>query len=93
MFNKGHAPPVYYPKPQTRKWSPIKSTPKKKCPQMTKIAYPPVSMSSPKLPKPVDLIPKRKPEWEIKKEIDDFYDHPPLNPNIGSNRNMLIKKT
>lgn len=60
---------------------------------MTKIEYPEVRMSLPKLPKPVDAIPKRRNEATIKKEIEYYYDHIPLQGNVGVNRNTLIKST
>jgi len=97
LFGKGHnAVKINYPKPKTvSKPLPCEEDPNKPKitpPQKTVISYPPVKDPSKKMPKvhAVDLIPKRKNEVEIRKEIDDFYSKPYVPLNTGKDRKKMI---
>jgi len=96
IFGKG-APQVKinYPKPKTRPRSSQENQPPKPKvipPSKTVIEYPPIKkpVSYPTI-HPVDLIPKRKPEHEIRKEIETYYKKPYIPPNKGVNRKELVK--
>lgn len=64
----------------------------KTCPQKASILYPPLSYKEikPRFYK-VDLIPKRKPESEIRRELEDTKRNPYIPLNRGVNRMNLIE--
>jgi hypothetical protein len=97
LFGKGPSSiKIDYPKPKTQtKPLPFEDSKNKlikPCPQMTVIEYPTLKDNSrkPRKVHAVDLIPKRKNEVEIKKEIDDFYSKPLIPANKGVNRKNMI---
>jgi len=98
LFGKGPSSiKIDYPKPKTmQKPLPFEETRMKSTippPQKTVIEYPAVKKPAKyNLPKihAVDLIPKRKNEVEIRKEIDEFYSKPVVPLNRGVNRKHLI---
>jgi len=98
LFGKGPSSiKIDYPKPKSQaKPQPLPFEETRKtnlpCPQKTVIEYPSVKDNSRRLPKvhAVDLIPKRKNEVEIKKEIDDFYSKPIVPTQKGVNRKNMI---
>lgn len=96
LFGKGPSSiKINYPKPKTEtKPLPFEETRKtnKECPQKTVIEYPAVKGPQRYVRKvhAVDLIPKRKNEVEIRKEIDDFYSKPVVPANKGVNRKKMV---
>jgi len=98
LFGKGpNSVKVDYPKPKTMK-KPLPFQESKRLPNMippskTMIEYPEIKSNKKPLPKihAVDLIPKRKNEVEIKKEIDEFYSKPVIPLNKGVNRKALVE--
>jgi hypothetical protein len=97
LFGKGPSSiKIDYPKPKTEKkplpWEQTKKSdlvPASK----TIIDYPEVKSNAKPLPKvhAVDLIPKRKNENEIRREIEDFYSKPVVPLNKGVNRKQLVE--
>ena len=63
---------------------------KKKCPQQTQIDYPEASQK----PKPethmIDIVPRRKKEEVIRKEIEDYYRKVDVPKNRGVDRKKMI---
>jgi len=98
LFGKGpNSVKVDYPKPKTLK-KPLPYQEPRKLPNMmpvskTVIEYPEIKTNKKPLPKihAVDLIPKRKNEVEIKREIEDFYSKPDVPLNKGVNRKQLVE--
>lgn len=98
LFGKGPSSvKVDYPKPKTMK-KPLPYQEPKKLPNLippskTMIEYPELKSNKKPLPKihAVDLIPKRKNEVEIKKEIDVYYSKPDVPLNKGVNRKQLVE--
>jgi hypothetical protein len=97
LFGKGPSSiKINYPKPKTEKTKPLpfEETRKadKECPQKAVVEYPPVKGPYRYIPKKhaVDMIPKRKNEVEIRKEIDDFYSKPVIPVNKGVNRKKMV---
>ncbi|EAR95587.1 hypothetical protein TTHERM_00079920 (macronuclear) [Tetrahymena thermophila SB210] len=93
---KCHMPPkISYPKPKQKTAEELLPKPKeiKPCPQKTQISYPPLSYKEPKQKYfKVDFIPKRKPESEIRKELEEIARNPYIPANTGKNRKELIEK-
>ncbi|KAL4508190.1 hypothetical protein ABPG72_021563 [Tetrahymena utriculariae] len=93
---KCHMPPkMNYPKPKQKTAEELLPKPKeiKPCPQKTQISYPPLSYKEPKQKYfKVDFIPKRKPESEIRKELEEIARNPYVPANTGKNRKDLIEK-
>jgi len=97
LFGKGPSSiKVDYPKPKTEKkplpWEQTKKSdlvPASK----TIIDYPELKSNAKPLPKvhAVDLIPKRKNENEIRREIENFYSKPDVPLNKGVNRKQLVE--
>jgi len=97
LFGKGPASvKIDYPKPKTvakpLPYEAGKDKPKILPPQKTVIDYPAPKEFANKAPKihAVDLIPKRKNEIEIRKEIDEFYSKPVIPLNRGVDRKKMI---
>jgi len=97
LFGKGPSSiKIDYPKPKTEKkplpWEQTKKSdlvPASK----TIIDYPELKSNTKPLPKvhAVDLIPKRKNENEIRREIENFYSKPDVPLNKGVNRKQLVE--
>jgi len=97
LFGKGPSSiKIDYPKPKTEKkplpWEQTKKSdlvPASK----TVIEYPELKSNARPLPKvhAVDLIPKRKNENEIRREIENFYSKPDVPLNKGVNRKQLVE--
>jgi len=97
LFGKGpHSIKIDYPKPKTMTKPLPYEEPRVKSkitpPQMTVIEYPALKDNSKRMPKvhAVDLIPKRKNEVEIRKEIENLKNNPFVPANKGVNRKKLI---
>lgn len=100
MYNKGKSmkPQINYPKVKTKKPADKENSEmnmvKKACPQMTKIAYPPLSfkhMKSEAKYSAVDFIPKRKPKEQIFEEIENHYKNIVYDIKKGVDREQLKK--
>ncbi len=101
MYNKSSTskPKINYPKLKTRKRinkENIDGNKKeKKCPQQTKIEYPPLSWKSKsrKFHK-IDMIARRKPKKEILKEIKELEEYKKKKPKLkpGEDRNKIINE-
>jgi len=97
LFGKGPSSiKIDYPKPKTEKkplpWEQTKKSdlvPASK----TIIDYPELKSNTKPLPRvhAVDLIPKRKNENEIRREIENFYSKPDVPLNKGVNRKQLVE--
>ncbi len=98
LFGKGpNSVKVDYPKPKTLK-KPLPYQEPRKLPNMmpvskTVIEYPEIKSNKKPLPKihAVDLIPKRKNEVVIQREIEDFYSKPDVPLNKGVNRKQMVE--
>jgi hypothetical protein len=97
LFGKGpQSIKISYPKPKTEtKPLPFEVSKVKSDvvpPQKTVIEYPEVKVPGKKMPKvhAVDLIPKRKNEVEIRKEIDEFYSKVDVPANKGVDRKKMV---
>jgi Uncharacterised protein family (UPF0193) len=95
IYGKGaNTVKINYPKPKPRPKSQAETEDKeRKIPvSKTVIEYPSVKKTQ-NLPKihMVDLIPKRKPEVEIRKEIEDYYSKPMMIVKPGGNRKEKIR--
>ena len=66
----------------------------KKCPQKTEIEYPEAVQPERFVMHPVDLIPKRKAESVIRKQIQEYYDRrrKDIPANRGVDRANLVRK-
>jgi len=98
LFGKGPSSiKIDYPKPKTEKKPLPWEEPRKKGDfipaSKTVIDYPELKSNAKPLPRvhAVDLIPKRKNEVEIKREIENFYSKPEVPLNKGVNRKQLVE--
>ena len=89
LYKCHKAPKIHYPKPKQMQKKETQQE-KKKCPQQTQIDYPEASQK----PKPethmIDIVPRRKKEEVIRKEIEDYYRKVDVPKNRGVDRKKMI---
>ncbi|KAM3129771.1 hypothetical protein pb186bvf_018162 [Paramecium bursaria] len=96
LFNANDKPKIDYPKPKQKtkeEKDQEKIKEKKSCPQKTVVEYPAPQQAQTTY-HPIDFIQRRKPEAEIRKEIEAYYEGRKFyRPNIkGRDRKQLIEE-
>ncbi|KRX02156.1 hypothetical protein PPERSA_06351 [Pseudocohnilembus persalinus] len=90
LYKSNQPAKINYPKVKT-KVREAEVKPVKKCPQKTVIEYPEIK----KAPKfkfhQIDFVMRRKPEWQIKMEIDKFLKQKYVPLNRGKDRQKMVK--
>jgi len=95
LYRNGKPPKIDYPKPKQKPKTAMSTESQrivKPCPQKTLINYPEMPKPVEKKIHAVDLIPKRKNQVDIQKEIDDFKNNPIIPENKGKNRADMVEK-